>query len=280
MSRLKLISSALLLVGAAAVFAQASSEGGTAESLIQEGDQLYNGGQYAEALGKFQLVLKETPGHRRATNMIGVCQALLGKKSEARVIFKGMLAKDASDPWALSNLAWLDLIAKSWKSSVAWGNKAVKADPKSGQTYYNLAMAHAGLRDAKNAVANLKKAAKIDHGFLQLAVDNPADFAPVAKDKVFRTFIIASIQGKPQDVTYDYAPCGMCYASGKVNCDWCYGSRQRSCITCNGSGRQYNGQSCYGCYGSGRQNCSGCFGSGKKSCGYCAGMGAILVRRR
>ncbi|MBV6459079.1 MAG: hypothetical protein HONBIEJF_02219 [Fimbriimonadaceae bacterium] len=280
MSRLKLVSIVFAITQALAAAAQTSAECSAAEQLIQEGDQLYSGGKYAEALDKFKAVPKDSESHRRATNMVGICQAMLGKRVEARQVFKGMLAKNPSDPWALSNLAWLDLISKSWKSSVAWGKKAIKADPKSGQTHYNLATAYAGLKDVKKVVSHLKEAAAIDPGFLDLALQNSSDFAPVAKSKAFRAFLIASIQGKPQNVTYDYAPCGVCYATGKVNCNWCYGNRQQSCSTCGGRGRQYNGQYCYGCSGSGRQNCSGCYGSGKKSCGYCAGLGAIAVPRR
>ena len=107
----------------ATVDARIATAGEQAETLKDEGDALYDRGQYAQALEAYQKALKLTPQDTEAQAAVGDTFLTLGRFAEAATAYEQTVRLQADNAGAYSNLGYAyDKIGKVTESIAALRN--------------------------------------------------------------------------------------------------------------------------------------------------------------
>ncbi|MBI2871422.1 MAG: tetratricopeptide repeat protein [Candidatus Omnitrophica bacterium] len=120
------------------------------------GDEAFEAGDWAKALGYYRGCLDLAPSHANLLNNIGACLVKMGRMDEALVSFRAQAEVTQDTRWwkRLGHLFWLD--GKKEEALEAF-QRASEMNPKDGAAAFNVACLHAGLGRLDAAEEGLQK---------------------------------------------------------------------------------------------------------------------------
>lgn len=141
----KSILTLLLLFCSITIFAQ-DSKVTDANSLLKEGVALNDTGKYAEAIAKYDEILKSSPGNMTAMYEKAFTLTLWGKPDEAIGYFEKVIAAENS-PIAYVGLANIYDNKGDFEKSKSIYMKGLSISPKNNNLWFNLSVSYARQKD-------------------------------------------------------------------------------------------------------------------------------------
>jgi len=133
---------------------------------LEEALRALDGGRYAEALGKLDTLLAETPAgdatRLTVENKRGIALIYLGRTSEAREVFENILARDPAYAPSLVNLGNLALESGDVAKAVQLYESAVRIDDFYAGAHFNLGVAYKRLGRTADAVREFRRATALE----------------------------------------------------------------------------------------------------------------------
>ena len=126
------------------------------------GNNLYNEGQYEEAIASYKKAIKINPKDDGAYNNMGVIYAALEKYEEAIASYKKAIEINPKYDKAYNNMgSAYDMLEKYEKAIVSY-KKAIEISPKYDKAYNNMGSTYDELEKYEEAIASYKKAIEIN----------------------------------------------------------------------------------------------------------------------
>jgi Tfp pilus assembly protein PilF len=120
---------------------------------------------WAAALHQFELATRVRPGFARAWNNMGVAQARLGRRTEARAAYRRAIAADGGLASPRLNLGALLLEAGELEEAAEHLEAAARLDPDSPNVQYELGLVRLERGDRHGAVKALERAVAAPGGW-------------------------------------------------------------------------------------------------------------------
>ncbi len=140
-----------------------------AQTLIDEGKELYKNDQDEQAVEKFKQAINQDPNNAEAHLRLGMSYAALDKKDEAETeyrksieLFKKKNQADSKDAGAYFLLGEAHSFLHQDESAVSAYRQATKLKPEDEETWYRLGMAEIRLAQYPEAISAFQKALEID----------------------------------------------------------------------------------------------------------------------
>lgn len=149
--------------GAGAVGAGA---GATQPELFNEGTTMFNAGDYAGAVAKWQEFLAVNPTMFQVHGNIGNAYRELGDIDNARSAYEALIAQDPGNTMANYNLGEMLVEAGDIQAAMPYFETVVEASPDDPAVYYNVAELYFSERELEPAITYYKRAIEVDPGYL------------------------------------------------------------------------------------------------------------------
>ena len=152
----------LLLLLSCALGTRALAQAAPARDLVKEGVQLYDEGQYDQALAKYQQTLAAEPTNDAAQAELALTYQALGRNEEAKTACEQLLKRNPSTSVGPTLYVTygnsLDALGQ-FKQAEQVYQQGMKRYPDDYALYYNLGVAQAGQQQYPAAIASLQQAA-------------------------------------------------------------------------------------------------------------------------
>jgi tetratricopeptide (TPR) repeat protein len=140
-----------------------------AQSLIQEGKELYKNDQDEQAVEKFKQAINQDPNNAEAHLRLGMSYAALDNKDESETeykkaieLFKKRNLADAKDAGAFFLLGEAHSFLHQDEDAVRAYKQATKLKPDDEEAWYRLGMAETRLAQYPEAISAFQKALELD----------------------------------------------------------------------------------------------------------------------
>jgi 4-amino-4-deoxy-L-arabinose transferase-like glycosyltransferase len=100
------------------------------DAALQRGNALFASGRYAEAVERYQLLLKTEPDESRTWNNLGAAYEALEEYGDAYAAYRKSVELDSARDSALANLMLLSIRANRLDEAKRWLVQALSANPK------------------------------------------------------------------------------------------------------------------------------------------------------
>lgn len=162
-------------VTAGTVVAQDLAElapGAEAERLYKEGENAYQAGAYAKAVGLFNEVLSLDPEHLNAYLQRGFCFVLQREYVKAINDFSAVIARKNDHLWAYTSRG--SAYAKLNKHDLAMRDfdRVLELDPRNEEGYNNRGWSKKALGDLKGACTDWKASRKMGNAEAKIILEN------------------------------------------------------------------------------------------------------------
>ncbi|MGI4863659.1 MAG: tetratricopeptide repeat protein [Janthinobacterium lividum] len=149
----------LLLLASCAIGAPALAQNTPARDLVKQGVQLYDEGQYDQAIAKYQQALAAEPTNDVAQAELALTYNALGRNAEAKVTCEQLLKRtpDVGPTLYVTYGNSLDGLGEFKQAEQAY-REGMKKYPDSYALYYNLGVAQAGRQQYPAAIASFQQA--------------------------------------------------------------------------------------------------------------------------
>lgn len=140
-----------------------------AQSLIEEGKELYKNDQDEQAVEKFKQAINQDPNNAEAHLRLGMSYAALDNKDDAETeykksieLFKKKNLADAKDANAFFLLGEAHSLLHQDEDAVRAYKQATKLKPEDEESWYRLGMAETRLAQYPEAISAFQKALELD----------------------------------------------------------------------------------------------------------------------
>jgi tetratricopeptide (TPR) repeat protein len=138
------------------------------QTKFNKGVELYDAGQYAEALAEFQSALEIDPKQGGILARIGDCHLKLDRKEEALDAYNKAIELHPEDPAYYTNKGVILSQMGKAEESRAMFEKAAQLDPlTAAQNFYNLGVTMVNTGNFENAVDSFKRSIAADPGYAE-----------------------------------------------------------------------------------------------------------------
>ena len=148
---------------AGAVFAGVAS---AEPQLFVEGTGLYDAGDYAGAIAKWQDFLVANPDLHPIYGNIGNAYRELGDIEKAREAYETLLAAEPTDTMANYNIGEMLVAEGDIDGAVPYFETVVETAPDDPAVYYNVAELYFSQREMEGAIRYYNRAIEVDPGYL------------------------------------------------------------------------------------------------------------------
>lgn len=159
--------------------------GGPAMQYLREAEALFSQKDYRGAANSAKYVGQVDPNNAQAFLIEAKSYNALGRYAEAEAAARKVLALDPNNAAAYQELAWALLHQGKYESAMRMASLAIRLKPNNAKAYLIRALTYEMLGQRGLMMADLEKAAKLDHKFrphLQHAKDGGQLFDPSAKN--------------------------------------------------------------------------------------------------
>jgi Flp pilus assembly protein TadD len=135
-------------------------------ALFEEGEALYEAGDYAGAIAKWEEFALVNPSFYQVFVNIGNAHKELGNHEEAIAAYEKVLERDPADSRALANLAEMLVLEGKPEEAIPLFERVVEQSPDDPAVFYNVAELYFQQRVTDKAIDFYKRALQVDPTFL------------------------------------------------------------------------------------------------------------------
>ncbi len=140
--------------------------GAAQPELFAEASQLYDAGDYAAAITKWQEFLAANPNLYPIYGNIGNAYRALGDLEEARESYEALLAVEPANTMANYNIGEMLVEAGEIEGAMVYFEAVVETAPDDPAVYYNVAELYFSQRQLEGAIRYYNRAIEVDAGYL------------------------------------------------------------------------------------------------------------------
>ncbi|MFQ5744433.1 MAG: tetratricopeptide repeat protein [Acidobacteriota bacterium] len=130
--------------------------------LFKEGNQLYEQGDYASAIARWQEFMTANPDLSQVNVNVGNAYREMGKTEEAKAAYKKVLSADANNAAALYNLAEILVSQGNADEALPYFERVLESSPDDPAIYYNVAEVYFSKGVTDRAIEYYQGALKVD----------------------------------------------------------------------------------------------------------------------
>ena len=129
---------------------------------FEEGNKLYENGDYQGAIAKYTEAIKLNPKYASAYNNRGVAYADLQNYTQAIADYTKAIELNPKNAEAYNNRGIAYGKMKNYEAAIADFNKAIQLNPKYAKAYYNRGFAYYNMENYEAAIADYTKAIQLN----------------------------------------------------------------------------------------------------------------------
>ncbi|MFT3885709.1 MAG: tetratricopeptide repeat protein [Flavobacteriales bacterium] len=148
------------------------NDGPSVDELFRQGEQAYNGGAYAKAIGLFDQVLEKDPEHLNAYLQRGFCHSLQHEYEAAAADFTAVIQRKPDHQWAYTSRGSAYSRLGRYDEAIADFDRVLALDPKNQEAYNNRGWTHKSLGDMKAACDDWKTSKKLGNAEAKMILTN------------------------------------------------------------------------------------------------------------
>ncbi len=136
-----------------------------AQTISEEGIQLYDKGDYKAAVNAFEKIVRENPKDAEAQTYLSLSLIKMGRLREAETALGKSLALDSSQVKARKALAQVFLVRGKLAEAVRQAEYVISLDARDAEVYYVLGLANLRLGKSDAALEHAEQSLKYDDKF-------------------------------------------------------------------------------------------------------------------
>lgn len=142
------------------------------EAIFRQGEQAYNSGAYAKAIGLYDEVLKRDPDHLNAYLQRGFCHSLQREYEAAVADFTAVIQRKGDHLWAYTSRGSAYNKLGKYDLAMADFDRVIALDPKNQEAFNNRGWTHKSQGDLDAACADWKASKKMGNAEAKIILTN------------------------------------------------------------------------------------------------------------
>jgi tetratricopeptide (TPR) repeat protein len=134
--------------------------------LFTDGMAMYDAGDYAGAITKWEEFFRLNPDLYQVQGNLGNAYRELGRIDEARIAYEALLAEEPANQMANYNLGEMLVEAGEIEGAMPYFERVLESAPDDPAVYYNVAELYFSRREMESAITYYERAIAIDPSYL------------------------------------------------------------------------------------------------------------------